>query len=151
MISSMSIGSNDRLIALFVLLLIPTVLGWGKEGHYVVCKITQVTLTLLLFTFPLPHTLNSTLILNSNPNFRSILVKMLFLQWNNCFQILLMAILLHFALGLMKFAIIIIGVVLYIMLIHLISCVIINTAVSFFGLNVSLCFTIYFNVCLLLQ
>ncbi|KAI5399570.1 hypothetical protein KIW84_064778 [Lathyrus oleraceus] len=26
---------------LLVLLLIPTVLGWGKEGHYVVCKITQ--------------------------------------------------------------------------------------------------------------
>ncbi|XP_050891517.1 endonuclease 4-like [Lathyrus oleraceus] len=41
MISSMSIGSDDRLIALLVLLLIPTVLGWGKEGHYVVCKITQ--------------------------------------------------------------------------------------------------------------
>lgn len=42
-------GHGDRRVGAFVVLLImsialPTVLvlGWGKEGHYAICKITQV-------------------------------------------------------------------------------------------------------------
>lgn len=66
--------------------------------------------------------------------YRSILVKMLYLRLNNCFQILPKAILLPFALGLTRFGIIaiIVGVVLYTMLILQISSVTINTAVSLF-------------------
>ncbi|CAI8618148.1 unnamed protein product [Vicia faba] len=33
--------SNYPLMSLLVLLLIPKVLGWGKDGHHAVCKITQ--------------------------------------------------------------------------------------------------------------
>ncbi|WVZ25201.1 hypothetical protein V8G54_003745 [Vigna mungo] len=34
---------DERVRILFLLLLmpLPTVLGWGKEGHYVICKIAQ--------------------------------------------------------------------------------------------------------------
>ena len=68
-------------------------------------------------------------------NSRSILVKMLYLRSNNCFQILLKVILLPFALGLMRLAILtaIIGAALYITLTHRISSVTMNTAVSLFG------------------
>lgn len=122
-----------NMITLLVPLLLspalPNVLAWGKDGHYAICKISQVTLTPIHYTTL--HLLYH-LILNSNPNFRSILVKMLYLQSSNYFRILLKVILLQFALGLMRFAIItiIVGVVLYIILIHQISNVTINIAVS---------------------
>lgn len=31
-------------IAFVFLLLVPEVVGWGKEGHYVVCKIAEVSI-----------------------------------------------------------------------------------------------------------
>jgi len=133
---------NTLLVPLLLSLALPTVLAWGKDGHYAVCKITQVTLTPIHYItlHPIHH-----LILNSNPNFRSILVKMLYLQSNNYFQILLKVILLQFALGLMRFAIItiIVGVVLCIILIHQISNVTINIAVSNSILVPTILFHIY--------
>lgn len=36
--------------ALGFLLLIPGILGWGKEGHYAVCKIAEVSISYLLVT-----------------------------------------------------------------------------------------------------
>ena len=42
-INMMHMG-DERVRVLFLLLLmpLPTVLGWGKEGHYAICKIAQV-------------------------------------------------------------------------------------------------------------
>jgi hypothetical protein len=41
--------------ALGFLLLIPGILGWGKEGHYAVCKIAEVSISVInskrLFNF----------------------------------------------------------------------------------------------------
>ncbi|XP_017425834.1 endonuclease 4 isoform X3 [Vigna angularis] len=41
---------DERVRMLFLLLLmpLPTVLGWGKEGHYVICKIAQILLKVIL-------------------------------------------------------------------------------------------------------
>lgn len=32
-----------------VLMMVPKILGWGKEGHYVICKIAEVTEFFFLF------------------------------------------------------------------------------------------------------
>ena len=44
-------------LSLLLLIPFPTVLCWGKDGHYAICKITQVTITMPLFNFLLPKVL----------------------------------------------------------------------------------------------
>jgi uncharacterized membrane protein len=33
--------------ALCFLLLVPGILGWGKEGHYAICKIAEVSISII--------------------------------------------------------------------------------------------------------
>ena len=41
---------NLRLRELVFLLLIPGILGWGKEGHYAICKIAEVSISITYAT-----------------------------------------------------------------------------------------------------
>lgn len=38
-----------------VLMMVPKILGWGKEGHYVICKIAEVTEVFFFLNFFAGH------------------------------------------------------------------------------------------------